>query len=134
MIQNQISQFFKKRIYSFCFILVLLILSVNQLYSMQIFVVTPRGTHITIEVEPIDLIEDVKAKILDKEGILPELQVLVYNGVTLENGNTLQDYNISKDAILQLIILQAIPTLPLWAFITLSMIMISLFIVFNKRR
>ena len=101
---------------------------------MQIFVVTPAGTHITIEVEPIDLIEDVKAKILDKEGILPELQVLVYNGVTLENGNTLQDYNISKDDILQLIILQAIPTLPLWAFITLSMIMISLFIVFNKRR
>ena len=134
MIQNQISQFFKKRIYSFCFISVLLILSVNQLYSMQIFVVTPAGTHITIEVEPIDLIEDVKAKILDKEGILPELQVLVYNGVTLENGNTLQDYNISKDDILQLIILQAIPTLPLWAFITLSMIMISLFIVFNKRR
>jgi ubiquitin len=35
---------------------------------MQIFVKTFTGKHITLEVEPTDLIEDVKAKIQDKEG------------------------------------------------------------------
>ncbi len=36
---------------------------------MQIFVKTLTGKHITLEVEPNDRIEDVKAKIQDKEGI-----------------------------------------------------------------
>ena len=38
---------------------------------MQIFVKTLTGKHITLEVDPTDRVEDVKAKIQDKEGSHP---------------------------------------------------------------
>ena len=70
---------------------------------MQIFVKTLTGKTITLEVEPSDSIDNIKAKIQEKEGIPLGQQMLFYpSDKQLACRLTLSDYNIKAKSTLDL--------------------------------
>ena len=72
-------------------------ISINNLQTRRV---------ITLEVKPDSSIEDVKNQIKDIEGIFPEQQCLIFRGKELKNGSTLNNWDIKKDAMLYLRVLE----------------------------
>jgi ubiquitin len=85
--------------------------SASRTDAMRIFVVMPNNTTDTLEVEATDTIENVKGKIQDQSGVLPEQQTLFRDSVLLADERTLGDYNVQRDQTLVLRIRQPIPAL-----------------------
>ena len=57
---------------------------------------------INLQAEPTDLIESLRAKINTSENIAPANQLLKFGNTVLENGKTLNDYNIKADTLINL--------------------------------
>ena len=70
---------------------------------MQIFVKTPSGWEIELEVEHYDTIENMKAKIRNKEGFPPNIQqVLIFGGRQLKDAHLFSHYDIKPKSVLLL--------------------------------
>mgnify|MGYP002803393100 CR=1 FL=1 len=70
-----------------------------KLYQSQV-----QAKTITIEAEGTETIRNIKCRVQDKEGIIPDVQVLEFAGERLEDEKTLRDYNVSTQDTLHLIL------------------------------
>jgi hypothetical protein len=66
--------------------------------GIQLFVKTLTGKTMSIEVKEGESIEELKAKITKKEGIPAEQQRIIFGGQQLQDGKTINDYNIGHAA------------------------------------
>ena len=76
----------------------------RSLHKMQIFVKTLTDRTLTIEADPSDTVESVKAKIEALLGIPPQEQRLMHGGRQLQEGRTLSSYNIVDNFTLHLVL------------------------------
>nr|GEV26094.1 polyubiquitin [Tanacetum cinerariifolium] len=71
---------------------------------MQIFVQTFTGEKLSLEVKTSESIGNVKAKIQKKKGIPHDQQVLILEGIVLEESDTIADFNINSKSTITLLL------------------------------
>jgi ubiquitin C len=71
---------------------------------MLLFVKTFTGNTITLHVQPCDTIDNVKAKLQEKEGFPMSQQQLIFARNRLKGNRTLKDYNIQAETTLGLML------------------------------
>ncbi len=72
--------------------------------GFNIYIKTLTGITYTIVVTEDELVEDLKEKIQDKEGIPADQQRLIFTGQQLEDGKTIGDYHIPEESTLYLVL------------------------------
>lgn len=77
-------------------------LAVKTHKSMAIYVQTLTGATHNLEANPTTTIERFKAMLSHLTAVPCDEQILHFNGIWLQDGRTLNDYNISKGSMLKL--------------------------------
>lgn len=72
--------------------------------SMQIFMKMLDGKTKTFRCFRFTTIETLKLKVQEEEGIPPDEQRLIFNGVQLSNDRTMEDYKIQKESTIHLVL------------------------------